>query len=156
MSAASTPAVDETDLSDLELRAWRGLSRAHAALAKRLDGELEAAHGLGLSSYEVLSALADEPGGKMRMCELADSALLSRSGLTRLVDRLERDGLIRRACCSSDGRGSYACITDEGRRHLDQARPTYLAGIRNDFVARFSETELERIARLWARVAETA
>jgi DNA-binding MarR family transcriptional regulator len=156
MSAAATSAVGDADLSDLELRAWRGLSRAHAALAKRLDGELETAHGLGLSSYEVLSALAEEPGNRMRMCELADSALLSRSGLTRLVDRLERDGLIRRACCHSDGRGSFACITGEGRRRLTEARPTYLAGIRNDFVARFSETELERIARLWARVAESA
>lgn len=156
MSAVATPAAGEADLSDLELRAWRGLSRAHASLAKRLDAELEAAHGLGLSSYEVLSALDGAPGGRMRMCELAESALLSRSGLTRLVDRLERDGLIVRACCHSDGRGSFACVTDEGRRRLREARPTHLEGIRRDFVARFSERELEQIACLWARVAPDA
>lgn len=152
MRTAATPAAEEADLNDVESRAWRGLVRAHDALVKRLDAELEEAHGLSLSSFEVLSALADAPEGRMRMCDLAQSVLLSRSGLTRLVDRLEREGLIARACCHVDARGSYAVLTDAGRRRLEQARPTHLAGVRRDFVAHFSDAELERLARLWARV----
>ncbi len=84
-------------LDELELGAWRGFLRAHAALSRELDAELTAAHGLPLSTYEVLLFLADSPDGHMRMSDLADSVLLSRSGLTRLVDRLERDGLVQRA-----------------------------------------------------------
>ena len=152
MSTAATPAADESDLSDVELRAWRGLVRAHGALVKRLDAELEAAHGLNLSAYQVLAALAEAPGGKMRMCELAETVVLSRSGLTRLVDRLEREGLIARACCHVDARGAYAVVTEAGRRRLEEARPTHLAAVRRDFAAHFSGPELERLAQLWARV----
>ena len=83
---------------------------------KALDAELEAAHGLPLTSYEVLMQLADAPEPRMRMCDLADSVLLSRSGMSRLVDRLERDGLICRAACTNDARGAFACITDRGPR----------------------------------------
>ena len=101
-------------LTTAELAAWRGFLRVHSALTKQLDAELEAAHGLSLSSYEVLLFLADSPEGRVRMSELADSVLLSRSGLTRLVDRLERDGLVRRESCPSDLRGFNAVITDEG------------------------------------------
>src|SRR5829696_4270774 len=141
MRTAATSPAEEADLSDVELRAWRGLVRAHDALVKRLDAELEAAHGLSLSSYRVLLALAEAPDGKMRMCELADAVALSRSGLTRLVDRLERDGLIARACCHVDARGAYAVLTDAGRRRLEEARPTHLASVRRDFVAHFSDAE---------------
>jgi DNA-binding MarR family transcriptional regulator len=153
MRTAATPLADEADLRDVELRAWRGLVRAHAALVKRLDAELETGHGLSLSSYQVLSALADAPSGKMRMCELAESVALSRSGLTRLVDRLEREGLIARACCHVDARGAYAVLTASGRERLEQARPTHLAAVRQDFVAHFSDAELERLAQMWRRVA---
>ncbi len=92
--------LGESDsLSEAELRAWRGLLRAHASLAKRLESRLEREHGLQLSSYEVLQHLIDAPGGRMRMCDLAERAQLSRSGLTRLVDRLERDELLGRCSC---------------------------------------------------------
>src|SRR4051794_6204501 len=77
-------------------RAWRGLLRAHACLSRRLDAALDQAHGLPLSSYEVLDRLDDSSGGRMRMCDLAEQAQLSRSGLTHLVDRLERENLIER------------------------------------------------------------
>ncbi len=105
-------------LSEAELRAWRGLLRAHASLAKRLESRLEREHGLQLSSYEVLQHLIDAPGGRMRMCDLAEQAQLSRSGLTRLVDRLERDELLGRCTCEHDARGAYACLTDRGRERL--------------------------------------
>jgi DNA-binding MarR family transcriptional regulator len=152
MAATVTPAVDEPALSPAEIRAWKGLVKAHASLVKRLDAELEAAHGLPLSHYQVLVALDHAPTKKMRMCDLADSVHLSRSGLTRLVDRLEREGLLCRACCTADARGSFAVLTDEGKRRLAEARPTHLAGVRRDFVARFTPEELEMLARMWERV----
>ncbi len=92
--------------------------RAHACLAKRLDAELERAHGLPMTSYEVLHHLEESAGGRMRMCDLAEQAQLSRSGLTRLVDRLEREGLLERCSCEHDARGSYACLTDDRARAL--------------------------------------
>ncbi len=94
----------ELELEASELAAWRGMLKVHAALVKALDSELEAAHGLPLTSYEVLIFLRAAPERRLRMAELADRTLLSRSGMTRLVDRLERDGLLRRDTCSSDAR----------------------------------------------------
>ena len=139
-------------LDDRELRAWRGMLRVHATLTKALDAELEAAHGLPLSSYEVLMHLADADGQRMRMSDLADMVILSRSGLTRLVDRLEREGLIARESCPSDARGSYATLTTAGRRKLDAARATHLAGVRSLFLAHFSAEEQEVLGAAWERV----
>lgn len=136
-----------------ELRAWRGLLRAHACLAKRLDAELEQAHGLPMTSYEVLYHLEEATGGRMRMCELAEQAQLSRSGLTRLVDRLEREGLLERCSCDHDARGSYACLTPAGRERLEAARGTHLAVVREHFLSRFSESELSLLADMWERIA---
>src|SRR3954462_11292256 len=109
-SAVSAPAGLQK-LDDRELRAWHGMLRVHATLTKALDAELDAAHGLPLSSYEVLMNLADADGERMRMSDLATMVILSRSGLTRLVDRLEREGLIGRESCPSDARGSFATLT---------------------------------------------
>jgi DNA-binding MarR family transcriptional regulator len=144
---------EQEDLSLGELRAWRGLLRAHACLAKRLDAELEQAHRLPLSSYEVLHHLQEASGGRMRMCDLAEQAQLSRSGLTRLVDRLERDGLLERCSCAHDARGSYACLTASGRERLQAARVTHLAAVREHFFSRFSESELSTLADMWERIA---
>src|SRR6202167_6222588 len=147
-------ALGESDsLSEAELRAWRGLLRAHASLAKRLESRLEREHGLQLSSYEVLQHLIDAPGGRMRMCDLAEQAQLSRSGLTRLVDRLERDELLGRCSCEHDARGAYACLTELGRERLAEARGTHLAVVREHFFSRFSEGELSALADLWDRIA---
>ncbi len=140
------------ELSGTELGAWRGLLRVHAALARALDADLEAAHGIPLSSYEVLVHLHAAPDRRMRMADLADHVLLSRSGMTRLVDRLERDGLLCRESCSADGRGCYAALTDHGLRFLEAARPTHLAGVRDRFLGHFSEIELEQLAATWDRV----
>jgi DNA-binding MarR family transcriptional regulator len=139
-------------LSQLELDAWRGLLRAHASVLKTLDAELEAAHGLALTSYEVLMHLAEAPERRMRMCDLADSMLLSRSGMSRLVDRLEREGLLQRAACTADARGAFACLTPTGRAALDAARPTHLAGVRRCYLAHFSEQELTQLCSCWTRL----
>jgi DNA-binding MarR family transcriptional regulator len=89
----------------------------------------------------------------MRMCDLAEQAQLSRSGLTRLVDRLERDGLLERCSCEHDARGAYACLTAAGRERLAEARGTHLAVIREQFLAHFSESELGSLADMWERIA---
>jgi DNA-binding MarR family transcriptional regulator len=149
MNTAVSP--DEDQLSATELGAWRGLLRAHSALVKTLDGELERAHGLALSSFEVLARI-EQSDGRMRMCELAESVLLSRSGLTRLVDRLEREELVVRGTCEHDARGAFAVITDRGHGALVAARATYRAGVRAHFAGRFSGSELETLAGLFERL----
>jgi DNA-binding MarR family transcriptional regulator len=146
------PAEHET-MTLGELRAWRGLLRAHACLARRLDAELEHEHGLPMTSYEVLGRLEEASAGRMRMCELAEQAQLSRSGLTRLVDRLERDGLLERCSCDHDARGAYACLTQAGRERLQAARGTHLTVIREQFLSHFSEAELGSLADMWERIA---
>src|SRR3954454_10864623 len=140
------------NLSPLELGAWRGLLRVHTALVKALDAELSEAHDLPLSSYEVLITLESAPNRKRRMAELADSVLLSRSGMTRLVDRLEREGLLVRDTCTDDGRGCYAVLTEKGAELIARARPTHLDGVRERFLAYFSEDELRLFADAWERV----
>jgi len=139
-------------LDSEELGAWRGMLRAHAALTRQLDAELTREHDLPLSSYEVLLFLADAGDGRMRMSELADSVLLSRSGLTRLVDRLERDGLLKRERCESDARGLFAEITPKGRRVFDAARKTHLEGVRRLFLGHFSRDELKTLGELWSKL----
>ena len=139
-----------------ELGAWRGLLRVHAGMTKTLDAELMREHRLPLSSYEVLLYLADSPEGRLRMSELADSVLLSRSGLTRLVDRLERDGLLRRRRCEEDQRGWFAEITDQGRELFERARVTHLQGVRERFLSRLSRDEQRALAALWEKVSPGA
>jgi DNA-binding MarR family transcriptional regulator len=126
--------------------------RAHAELTRALDAQLTREHKLPLSSYEVLLFLADAPEGRMRMSELAESVLLSRSGLTRLVDRLEREDLLKRERCESDARGLFAEITPEGRELFDAARRTHLDGVRALFLDRFSRDELRALGELWQKL----
>ncbi len=152
-SVAEPPgAIAAHALCPAELCAWRGLLRVHASMMKALDAELEEAHGLPLTSYEVLMQLADAPDHRMRMCDLADSVLLSRSGMSRLVDRLERDGLLCRAACTNDARGAFACITAKGLELIAEARPTHLAGVRSRFLAHLSDEERDQLGALWARL----
>ena len=151
-TSARTPPGAGT-LSPAELAAWHGFLRAHALLVRELDCELEASHGLPLVSYELLRALEAAPEQRMRMRELAEVVLLSRSGLTRLVDRLVRDGLIKRSTCSADARGCYAVLTAEGRHALAAARPAHLEGVRRRFLDHFDQDELADLGALWARLA---
>jgi DNA-binding MarR family transcriptional regulator len=153
ISPGEPDALLSEERSDAGQRAWRGLLRAHACLAKRLDTALDQAHGLPLSSFEVLDRLEDASSGRMRMCDLAEQAQLSRSGLTRLVDRLEREHLLERCSCEQDARGSFACLTDAGRERLEEARVTHMAVVREQFFARFSEVELSLLADMCQRIA---
>jgi DNA-binding MarR family transcriptional regulator len=144
------------ELTAEELGAWRGLLRVHSALVKALDGELLAAHSLPLTSYEVLINLQAAPRRRRRMAELADGVLLSRSGMTRLVDRLERDGLLERDACTDDGRGTFAVLTDKGEACLAEARRTHLDGVRERFLEYFEPDELRVLATYWDRVVPGA
>jgi DNA-binding MarR family transcriptional regulator len=153
MSAAEpTTAEAVRELAPQELAAWRGLLRVHSALVKALDAELLAEHDLPLTSYEVLINLQAAPGHRRRMAELAEGVLLSRSGMTRLVDRLERDGLLERDACTEDGRGMFAVLTGKGEELLSRARRTHLDGVRERFLQHFDDADLERLAEGWNRV----
>ena len=145
-----------TLLSSEELAAWRGLLEAHAEVTRALDAQMRTEHGLPVSSYEVLMFLADAPGHRLRMAEIAERVLLSRSGLTRLVDRMERDDLLRRRRCEEDQRGYFAEITDTGRALFAQARRTHLDGVRERFLDRLSAQEQRTIAALWEKVSPGA
>jgi len=143
-------------LAGAELSAWRSFLGAHAAITRALDAELEAAHGLTLSEYEVLLRLAQADGRRLRMSELADRVLLTRSRITRLVDGLEAAGLVRRATCPSDARGLFAELTGAGASRLAAAGGTHVAGVRERFSGRFGEAELDELARQLRRLAPGA
>ncbi|MBL7501378.1 MarR family transcriptional regulator [Frankia sp. CNm7] len=138
------------------MRAWRGLLRAHAQVTRVLEAELEEAHKLPLASYDVLVQLAEAPNGALRMSELADAVLLSRSGLTRLVDRLVREGLVERQSCPSDLRGTLAVLTPAGLARLRAASGTHLRGVARHVLSRYSPTELELLGDLLGRLATPA
>ncbi len=160
MTVTRTPAPARRSggdkLTPLELGAWRELLRVHATLTRELDEELRRSHGLPLSSYDVLVNLESAPDHQMRMSELADAVLLSRSGLTRLVERLERDGLLARADCPDDARGSLAVLTEAGLARLAEARKTHLTGVRERFLDHFDDAELEQIGAYWQRLLPSA
>lgn len=136
-----------------ELAVWRSFLRAHAQVLRTLESELAAADELPLASYDVLVQLTEAPLRRLRMTDLAERVLLSRSGLTRLVDRLERDGLVRREPCEDDARGLFAVVTDRGVDRLRQASRIHLAGIERHFVERFSAAELVQLGGLLARLS---
>ncbi|MEQ4716871.1 MarR family transcriptional regulator [Nonomuraea sp. B19D2] len=135
-----------------ELAVWRMLQRAQVRITRHLEGELLVAHDLPLASYEVLMQLAEAPGRRLRMNDLADRVLLSRSGLTRLIDRLQRDGLVSREACADDARGLFAVLTEDGAARLAEATPTYLRGVRTQFLDLLGAEELSRIRSMVARL----
>ena len=143
-----------TGLSPVQLTAWRSFLRSHSQVVRALEHDLVSAHDLPLAHYDVLVQLSEAPGRSLRMTELAERVLLSRSGLTRLVDRLERDGLVERRACPSDARGTLAVLTDAGVDRLRQAWPTHLAGVSERVVGRFSAEELETLAALLGRLVD--
>ena len=136
-------------LSPDELAAWRGFLRVQSSLFHQLDAELSTVHDLPLRSYEVLLLLEGAPDRRLRMTDLSRSVLLSPSGLTRLVDRLEREGLVGRERCPEDGRGYYAVLTDAGDQRLQEARTTHLAGVRRLFLDQLGADDLRRLAAYW-------
>jgi DNA-binding MarR family transcriptional regulator len=122
--------IDVPWLSNVEQGVWRDLLAAHARLRARLEEELQAAHELSLSDYEVLVQLSEAPGRALRMSELATHVLLTPSGLTRRVDRLTREGLVQREACPDDARGAFAVLTGLGYQRLLEAAPTHVRGVR--------------------------
>lgn len=148
----SASADTRRELNGRELRSWGGFLRAYGILTRELDGELTAEHGITLSDYEVLLFLASTPDRRLRMSELADSVLISQSGITRLVDRLTRRGLVRREPCSDDRRGLFAVLTHDGLAKLREASPTHLAGVRSRFLGRLSDEEQAMLGDLWERL----
>ncbi len=138
------------------LRAWAAFLQAHAILTRRLEAELAGSTGLSLAHYDVLVQLARADQRRLRMHELADRVLLSRSGISRLVDRLEADGLVSRGSCQSDARGAFAVLTDRGLERLRGATPTHFAGICRHFVERFEPAELDQLASLLGRIGPSS
>jgi DNA-binding MarR family transcriptional regulator len=122
--------MDVQWLSDEELSVWRRLLGVETHLQERLDLELRAAHQLTLNEYGVLVHLSEAAPCGLRMSELADRLLLSRSGLTRRIDGMARAGLVERRSCPADGRGAMALLTTSGATRLAQAAPTHVAGVR--------------------------
>ena len=145
--------AQRTSLSPQELAAWRGMLEVHARVTQQLDAEMQSEHDLSLSAYEVLMFLADAPEHRMRMSEIAERVLLSRSGCTRLVDRLVSRGYASRCAAASDGRGLYAQLTDAGLTKLVAARATHHDGIRRLFLDHLSATDQIALGDIWSRVS---
>ena len=131
--------------------AWRSLLRAHATLMRRLDTDLERETGLALADFDVLAQLA-EAHGELRMTELADRALISRSGMSRRVARLAAQGLVRRDKAGTDGRGVVVALTEAGIARLAETAPVHARGISKLFVARLDDQELALLERALNKV----
>jgi DNA-binding MarR family transcriptional regulator len=150
-STAPAPAAIVAD--EPGIGAWRSFLHAHARITRRLDEELQAAHGLSLAEYDALLQIAHAPGRRVRMNVLAERVILSRSGITRLVDRLEAAGCVERAACSTDARGQEAVLTPIGLERLRAAATTHLDGVRRYFLERLDGDELARLEASLGRVA---
>jgi DNA-binding MarR family transcriptional regulator len=135
-----------------ELTAWVGLLRAHASTTRRFNAELVTEHGLTLNDYEVLLHLSRADGRRLRRVDLAERILLTPSGITRLLEGLERAGYVERASCDSDARVTYAQLTDAGDDKLRDAAETHVTGIREFFRGRFSKDELQALGGLLERL----
>ena len=147
--------TDPISRHDPRLDAWRAFLRAHATVVRKLERELQTEQGMALTDYDVLVQLATAEDRRLRMSELAYALLLSRSGATRLVDRLVADGLVERVTCESDRRGQWASLTDAGHERLRAATPTHLRGVGDHFLQRLSATELTELERMLERLVET-
>jgi DNA-binding MarR family transcriptional regulator len=139
---------------DPRLETWRSFLVAHAQIRRQLERELQAEQSLGLGEYEVLLLLARADDRQLRMSELADRLVLSRSGVTRLVDRLEAEALVERTSCATDRRGSWATLTDAGHSRLRRASPTHLRGVGAHFLDRIPPAELDALQRTLDRVLD--
>lgn len=146
----STP--DSSTLDGSALDAWRAYLQSHALIVRELDADLLAEHEITARDYEVLLYLAQSPDRQLPMSAVAERTMLTRSGVTRLIDGLVGSGFITRTACSTDGRVSYAQLTDKGYEALRQAGRTHVAGIRRLFLTHFSAEELELLAELLGRL----
>jgi DNA-binding MarR family transcriptional regulator len=147
MESLAAPRLEGTALD-----AWRSYLQSHASILRELDAELVAQHAMTTRDYEVLLYLAQAPDWRLPMSALASNTMLTRSGITRLVDGLVKAGWIERVACSSDARISYAQLTELGYEKLRDAGSTHIASIQRLFVEHFSDLELDQLASLLSRL----
>ena len=143
---------DGLSLSADERKAWRSLYEAHGIITRRIEQDLQAAGVGSLSDYAVLYALYDAPNNRVRLSDLADAAMLSRSGMTRLVSRLETSGYLRREPCENDRRGTFAVLDCAGVAEMRRIWAVYSRGIAEHFAAHLGDGETEAITKTFRRV----
>lgn len=136
-------------LDEVELAVWLGFLSTHLKLLRTLDQELVDAERISMSSFEVLLTVAESPGGRIRMKDIAASLLISRSGLTRIVDELERKGFVAREKCESDARGFDAVLTPEGRKAYRRANKVHLTNLREEFLGKLTGDQLKALSEIW-------
>jgi DNA-binding MarR family transcriptional regulator len=136
-----------------EIDAWREFTRAHAIATRRIECELLAAHQISLPEYTVLVRLYEAPEHRLRMSDLAEGVFLSRSGMTRLVDRMQTDGLIERAMCETDLRVTYAQLTQPGYARLRECSGTLLRGVRTHVTGKLAPADVAQLGALMSRIS---
>jgi DNA-binding MarR family transcriptional regulator len=151
-ACAPTRPDGPSSLEGVALEAWRSYLQSHATIVRLLDAELISEHGITTRDYEVLLYLAQTPDRKLPMSALAESTMLTRSGITRLVDGLVAGGFIERVSCPNDARVSYARLTDDGFAKLRDAGCTHVGSIRRLFLEHFDADETGQLARLLGRL----
>lgn len=152
-TAADGVCPAEVALDDPRLRAWRAFLFAQAAVLRELEADLLAEQHISLAEYDALVQLAIPDDRRLRMSELADRLVISRSGVTRLVDRLEGQGLVARSQCTPDGRGAYAVLTQAGLERLRNAVPSHLRHVEQHFLSLIETDDLDAIERAMTTVA---
>jgi DNA-binding MarR family transcriptional regulator len=143
-------------LSTQALAAWTSFLRGHAALTRALNAQLVADHGLTINDYEVLLRLSRAPERQMKRVELAQSVLLTPSGITRLLDGLQAEGWVEKALCAGDARVTYAVLTESGLEKLREASTSHLTDVDRLFSGRFDDAELDTLAELLGRLDGSA
>jgi DNA-binding MarR family transcriptional regulator len=143
-----------TMLTKEQLAAWRAFLEAHAIVVRVLEREMQEEQGLPLTWYEVLVHLSEAPGCRLRPQALAQSVLLTRSGITRLVDRMVTAGLVKREPYSGDRRGSYVVMTEEGKGALQRAAPGHSRGVGEHFIRHLTAEEIRVLESVFARVLQ--
>ncbi|AYY12044.1 MarR family transcriptional regulator [Actinobacteria bacterium YIM 96077] len=139
-------------ISPEQLRVWRAFERAYGRVSEQLEADLVELHRLPLAWYEVLARLSEAEGHKLRMSQLADMVMLSPSGLSRLVDRMIKEGLIRRIPVEKDARGFYAILAEPGRKRLEEATGTHHRGVLDYMISRFNDEELAQFTAFLERL----
>lgn len=152
----SQPVARSLEPRDPRLAPWRAFLLAHARISRRLDEELRAEHDLTIGEYDALLTIAQAPERRIRMRQLADEVILSKSGVTRLIDRLVDDGLVERSACLADARGAEAVLTERGLARLRAASMTHLRGVNEHFLTIVDTDDLEVIERTMTTVARQA
>lgn len=142
------------DFSELETRAWGGFLAAHAQLDRSIDAELRANHDISHVEFEVLLRLRLSVHQRLRIQDLAERSILSRSGVSRLVKRLEERGYVKRQAALEDGRGAYATLTPTGAAFFDALREPHIEFVREHFLRRLTETDQRHLARIWRKILD--